>query len=450
MMPAPECQRFAPRSGRGSRGFARRNFEASQLVCAVLVAVCAHAPSARAQSMAIIGGRVFPVSGPPIDNGTVLVRNGKIVAVGTTVPIPADAIRVEARGKWVTPGIFNAVTSLGVIEVGQVQETVDVPAKGRGDAVTASHKVWEGFNPASPLLQVTRNDGVTTVGVMPGGGLISGQAAVVDLVDGSLSDMIVRAPVAMLADLGSKGSDRGTSRGEVLDRLREILTDTKDYLRRKNEYDRNQTRELAARRIDLEAMVPVIEGRLPLMIDANRASDIEDALALGREFGLKIILQSAAEGWKVADKIAAAGVPVIIGAMNNIPLDFSSLGARQENAALLQQAGAKIVVNGGADAFNARNVKYEAGVAVAFGLPWNEALRAVTLSPAEVFGVADRVGSLQPGRDATLVIWSGDPFELYTRAEKVYVRGKEVQRASRQDELMRRYRTLPPEYRRPR
>jgi len=415
----------------------------------LVLAACAHALPAHAQTIAITGGRVFPVSGPPIDKGTVLVRNGKIVAVGASVTIPPDAVRVDATGKWVTPGIFNAVTSLGVTEVGQVQETVDVPAKGRGDAVTASHRVWEGFNPASPLLQVTRNDGVTTIGVMPGGGLISGQAAVVDLSDGSLADMMLRAPVAMLADVGSKGPDRGASRGEVLERLREILSDTKDYVRRRNEYERNQTRELAARRIDLEAMVPVVDGRLPLMIDANRASDIEDALALGREFGIKIILQSAAEAWKVADKIAAAGVPVIVGAMNNIPLDFASLGARQENAALLRQAGAKVVVNGGADAFNARNVKYEAGVAVAFGLPWNEALRAVTLSPAEVFGVADRVGSIQPGRDATLVIWSGDPFELYTRAERVYIRGKEVQRPSRQDELMLRYRTLPPEYRRP-
>jgi imidazolonepropionase-like amidohydrolase len=402
-----------------------------------------------AQTIAITGGRVFPVSGPAIDNGTVLIRDGKIVAVGANVTVPADAQRVNATGKWVTPGIFNAATTLGVTEVGAVQETVDIPARGRGDAITASHRVWDGFNPASPLLQVTRNDGVTTVGVVPGGGLISGQSAVFDLADGSMTDLLLRAPVAMLADIGSKSPERGTSRGEVIARLREVLSDTREYMRRRADYNRNQSRELAARRSDLEAMIPVVEGRLPLMIDADRASDLEAALALGKEFGLRLILASASEGWLVADKIAAAKVPVMVGASNNIPQSFATLGARQENAALLRRAGAKVVINGGADAFNARNVKYEAGLAVSYGLPWDDALRAVTLTPAEVFGVADRVGSLQPGRDATLVVWDGDPFELSTRAEKVYVRGKEVQRPSRQDQLMRRYRRLPPDFRRP-
>jgi imidazolonepropionase-like amidohydrolase len=402
-----------------------------------------------AQTIAITGGRVFPVSGPAIDNGTVLIRDGKIVAVGANVTVPADAQRVNATGKWVTPGIFNAATTLGVTEVGAVQETVDIPARGRGDAITASHRVWDGFNPASPLLQVTRNDGVTTVGVVPGGGLISGQSAVFDLADGSMTDLLLRAPVAMLADIGSKSPERGTSRGEVIARLREVLSDTREYMRRRADYNRNQSRELAARRSDLEAMIPVVEGRLPLMIDADRASDLEAALALGKEFGLRLILASASEGWLVADKIAAAKVPVMVGASNNIPQSFATLGARQENAALLRRAGAKVVINGGADAFNARNVKYEAGLAVSYGLPWDDALRAVTLTPAEVFGVADRVGSLQPGRDATLVVWDGDPFELSTRAEKVYVRGKEVQRPSRQDQLMRRYRSLPPDFRRP-
>jgi imidazolonepropionase-like amidohydrolase len=402
---------------------------------------------ALAQTVAITGGRVFPVSGPVIENGTVVIRDGRIVAVGAQVEIPLGAARVDATGRWVTPGIINAATSLGLVEVGQVQETVDTPARGRGDAVTASLRVWDGFNPASPLIQVTRNDGITTVGVAPGGNLISGQAALVDLADGSLADMMLRSPVAMLADIGSKGQDRGVSRGEVIQRLREILADTREYARRRPDYERNQSRELAARRSDLEALIPVLEGRMPLLVSANRASDIQGALALAREFRLRLILESAAEAWKVAAEIAAAGVPVLVGSMSNIPQTFASLGTRQDNAALLRQAGVKVVVHGGVDSWNARNVKYEAGVAVAFGLPWDEALRSVTLTPAEVFGVADRVGSLQPGRDATLVIWSGDPFELYTRAEKVYVRGREVQRMSRQDELMRRYRTLPPTFR---
>jgi imidazolonepropionase-like amidohydrolase len=403
----------------------------------------------QAQTIAIVGGRVHPVSGPVIENGTVIIRDGRIAAVGANVPVPPGAARVDASGKWVTPGIVNAVTALGVVEVGAVEETVDVPARGRGDAVTAAHRVWEGYNPNSPLIQVTRNDGITTVGVAPGGGLVSGQAAIIDLADGSLTDVVLRAPVAMVADIGSKSDETGASRAELIQRMRELLSDAREYQRRRDAYERNQSREMAARRVDLEALLPVVQGRLPLVVTADRASDIQQALALGRDFNLRVIVNGGAEAWMVADELARAGVPVITGSLNNIPQSFATLGARQENAALLQRAGVRVIINGGADAFNARNVKYEAGVAVAFGLPWDQALRAVTLTPAEVFGVSERVGSLQTGRDANVVVWSGDPFEPISRAERVFVRGKEVQRPSRQDELMQRYRRLPPAYRRP-
>ncbi|GMV08291.1 MAG: amidohydrolase [Gemmatimonadota bacterium] len=420
------------------------NHALAALACAATL--LASAP-AQAQVLAITGAKVYPVSGPAIENGTVLVRDGRIVAVGSNVTIPADARRIDATGKWVTPGIFNATTSLGLTEIGAVQATVDLSARGQGDGITPSLRVWEGFNPASPLLQVTRNDGVTTAGLIPRGGLVGGQGAVVVLGDGTLGDVLLKGPVAVFADIGSKGNDRGASRAEVYQRLRAVLAEAREWPRRRDRYDANGSRPLAARPVDLEALQPVLRGEIPLAVDADRASDILVALDIAKEFGLKLVLTSATEGWKVADRIAAANAFVVVGALNNIPRDFSTLGARQENAALLQQAGAKVVIAGGADAFNARNVKYEAGVAVAFGMPWDAALRAVTLTPAEMYGVANRVGSLQPGRDATLVIWSGDPFELYTRAEKVYVRGVEVQRPSRQDELMRRYRTLPPDYR---
>jgi imidazolonepropionase-like amidohydrolase len=222
---------------------------------ALNVAVCAGV--AGAQTVAIVGGRVHPVSGPVIENGTVLIRDGRIVSVGANVAIPSDATRIDATGKWVTPGIVNVATTLGVVEIGAVQETVDTPARGRGDAITASHKVWEGFNPNSPLIQVTRNDGITTVGVVPGGGLVGGQSALVNLSDGRLPDMLLQAPVAMTADIGSKGDQVGGTRAEVLQRLRDLLLDTREYVRRRADYERNATREMAARRGDLEAMIPV-------------------------------------------------------------------------------------------------------------------------------------------------------------------------------------------------
>lgn len=404
--------------------------------------------AAMSQTIAITGATVYPVSGPRIAGGTVLIRDGKISAVGANVAIPSDAQRIDATGQWVTPGIFNAVTALGLTEIGAVDGTVDLRAQGSGNGVVASFKAWEGFNPASPLLQVTRNDGITTVGIVPAGNMIGGQAAVFDLAMATSRDaMALRAPAAMIADLGNKGPDRGASRGEVFERFRDVLTEARDFPRRRADYEKGQSRGLAARKADLEALQPVVQGRLLLVVDADRASDIQNALQLAKEFGLRIAISGATEAWKVADELAAAKVPVIVGSLNNIPRDFSMLGARQDNAAVLAKAGVRVIINEGSDAFNARNVKYSAGVAVSFGMSWDDALRAVTVNPAELFGVADRVGTLQPGKDATLVIWNGDPFELSTRPSHVMVRGRDVLAPSRQDELMRRYRKLPPDYR---
>jgi imidazolonepropionase-like amidohydrolase len=394
---------------------------------------------------------VYPVSGPAIENGTVLVRDGKIVAVGANVAIPNDATRIDATGTWVTPGLINALTDLGVTEIGAVQATVDRSARG-DSGIAASFPVWEGINPASSMLAPARNDGITSVVVVPTGGLIAGQAALIDLVPGALSDMINKAPVAMVAQYGDPRSAGSNARGEQYARLKEILEDARIYARRRPEFERAQTRPFAARRADLEALIPVVEGRLPLMVNVDRASDIDAVMRLGKELNVQLILVGAAESWMAADRLAAAGIPVVVGSMNNIPQSFSTLGARQDAAALLQRAGAKVVLIGngsGEEGFNVRNLKYDAGVAVAYGLPWDAALRAVTLAPAEMLGVANRVGSLQAGRDANIVVWSGDPFEFTTRVEHVFIRGREVERTSRQDELMQRYKTYPPAYRKP-
>lgn len=402
-----------------------------------------------AQVIAITGARVHPVSGPVIENATVVIRNGKIAAVGPGVAVPDGATRVDGTGKWVTPGIFNPVTALGITEVGQIPGSYDASAQGDGDGVTAAFRPWDGFNPASPLLQVTRNDGITTVGVSPRGALIGGQGAVIALRNGSISDVMLKGPAAMFANLNARGTRIGASRGEVFMRLREILDDARQYPRRRADYERNASRPLAVSTSDLQALQPVLAGTIPLVIDADRDTDIEEALTLARQYNLRVAVSSATEGWKVADKLGAARAFVLVGALNNIPRDFSTLGARQDNAALLHAAGARVIISGGSDAFNARNVRFEAGVAVSFGMPWDAALRAVTLTPAELYGVANRVGTLEAGKDATLVLWSGDPFEPSTRAEKVFVEGVEVQGPSRQDELMKRYKQFPLDYRKP-
>jgi imidazolonepropionase-like amidohydrolase len=416
---------------------------------AALAAVTVSAAAVSAQTIAITGAKVFPVSSAPIENGTVLIRDGKIVAVGSGISIPADARRIDAAGKWVTPGLVNSGTQLGLIEIGQVQDTRSDRARGR-DNVAAAFTVWEGLNTQSVLIAPARHDGVTNVVILPSGNqLVSGQAAMLTLVDGMPTDMVLKTPIAMVAQVGDPNGAGTGARGELLVRLRELLEDTRAFMRNRAAYERAETRDYSASRLDLQAMIPVVEGRLPLLIVADKATDIDAALRIAREEKLKIMIGGGAEAWMVADKLAAANVPVLTGAMNNIPGSFQQLGQRQENLGLLRRAGVKVMVVGNAgggdeEAFNVRNIKQEAGNAVAYGMTWDDALRAVTLTPAEAFGVSDRIGSLQPGRDANIVIWSGDPFEFTTVAEHVLVRGREYTEPDRQQLLTERYKTLPP------
>jgi imidazolonepropionase-like amidohydrolase len=421
-----------------------------RLIVLSALLIASAATPALAQTVAITGGKIYPVSGPVIDRGTVLMRDGKIVAVGADVAIPADAQRIDATGKIVTPGIVNAATQLGLVEIGAVGSTRDVAARGR-DGIAAAFMPWEGLNPSSVLLGPARDGGITSAIVYPQGGLISGQAAVIHLVPGTATDMVLRAPVAMVATLGQFN---GMPRAETIMRLREVLSDARVYRARRADFERAQTRPLAAGRLDLEALLPVLDGKLPMIINADKASDIEAAMRLAKEFNLHLIIGGGAEAWQLADKLAAAKIPVLTGAMNNIPDSFASLGQRQENAGILARAGVSVSLVGNAgggdeEAFNVRNVRYEAGNAVAYGMDWNAALRAITLSPAEVFGVADRVGSLQAGKVADVVVWSGDPFEFASQPERVFVRGVQTTTPSRQDQLEERYKTLPPNYRKP-
>ena len=418
-----------------------------------LAASCALALPLSAQTIAITGGKVYPVSGPPIENGTVLMRDGKIVAVGKDIAIPSDAQKVDATGKWVTPGLVNAYANLGFGDVGFSAGPRELRAK-RGDGIASGFATWEGYNPQSTLIAPAREGGVTSALASPNGGLISGQAAIVDLMDAiALKDVIVKAPATMVAQIDDDESAKVGAKGELYGRLRDLIEDTKAYAHRKADFERGQTRDYVASRRDLEAMIPIVEGREALTVEAEQASDIEGMLALAKEYGLKLVIAGGAEAWKVADKLAAAKVPVLTGAMNNIPQTFSSLGARQENAAMLRKAGVAVALigNGGGDEemFNVRNIRYEAGNAVAYGMSWDDALRGITLAPAEIYGVSDKVGSLRPGREANVVIWSGDPFEFSSRAEAVYIRGKKVDSPSRQDMLEARYKTLPPKYNTP-
>jgi imidazolonepropionase-like amidohydrolase len=415
----------------------------------LLVALAAGAASA--QTIAITGGTVYPVSGPKITNGTVIITNGRIAAVGAGIAIPAGATRVDATGKWVTPGLLVAGTTIGLAEAGGPQFSGgynDTRARG-SEGVSASFKAWEGLNPASTFFRKNVQAGVTTIGLTAASGYLGGQAAVLHLSGATVPEMLVKGGVAMLATL-TPGAANTQSRGEMLAKLREVLADAKAYGLRRVQYEAGNTRSFALPKRELDALQPVLAGTMPLIVSVSRASDIQLALGIATEFKLRLILSDADEAWMVADAIAAAGVPVMTGAMNNIPQSFDALNARQDNAALLRKAGVRVVlVNNGpasSDSYNIQNIRQEAGNAVAYGMSWDDALRAITLAPAEVLGVADRVGSLQVGRSADVVIWDGDPFEFSTVAEQVYIRGVLQTGDSRQDALMKRYVTKPAKF----
>lgn len=396
-----------------------------------------------AQTIAITGGTVYPVSGPKLENATVLIRDGRIAAVGANVVVPTGATRIDASGKWVTPGLINGAGQMGLREITMVQNTNE--AFQRTSEVAASFNVAEGINPASVLIPVTRIEGITSTLAWPTGQLIAGQGVMIDLDGTTIEAMIVKSPAAILADLSEGSKDEGGgSRAGAAARLRRVFTDALEYARRRADYSRAQMQQLAAAPADLEALLPVLRGQLSLVVIANRRSDIETALRIAREYKLRLILAGAAEGWQIPDKIAAAGVPVLVEPLANIPT-YDALGIRYENAALLTKGGVKVSLLETATE-NTRNLRQQAGNAVATGMTWDQALRAVTLTPAEIFGVADRYGSLEVGKVANVVVWSGDPFEFSTGVEHVYIRGKEIPLRSRQTELLERYKTLPPKY----
>ncbi|HEV8124389.1 MAG TPA: amidohydrolase family protein [Gemmatimonadales bacterium] len=413
-----------------------------KLLAALTALSAATASTALAQSIAITGGKVYPVSGPPIENATVLIQDGKIIAVGTSVTIPAGATRIDATGRLVTPGLLNAASNLGLTQVGSVDATNE--GSHSGD-LNPSFNVAEGINPQVVNIPVARMEGVTTAITRPGGGLIPGQAVLIDLNGDRIEDMVTQSPAAMMIDLseGSKGAGGG-SRAGVMQRLRQVFQDALEYEHRKADFKKRDMQELSAPAAELEALLPVLHGTLPVFAIANRQSDIANALRLAREFHLGLVILGGTEAWKVAADLARARVPVAVYPLTNIP-SFDGPGARSDNAALLAAAGVPLIVVE-AETGGPRDLRFAAGFAIRYGLSWEDALKAVTLTPAAAFGVANRYGSLEAGKVADVVIWKGDPFDYSGHAEHVIIEGKDIPMNSRMTELLERYRHLPPSY----
>ncbi len=440
----------------------------------ILGAVCAVALSSPvlAQSLtAITGGRVLTGTSV-IENGTVVIQNGRVVSVGTGAA-PAGARIIDARGKVVSPGLVAVDSSLGGTEISSVSGSNDL--RNGANTISASFDVSYGLDPWSFTLPVARLGGITRAIVVPihpgsGGGhahddsdfaglgaaglqspsLFAGQAAVIHLAAGT--DILVRARVAMVAPFGEAGAGvAGGARGAQFTQFKETLAEVRLYARNKSAYDRAGLRDLSLSRADLEALIPVANGTMPLIVTVHRAADIQQVLRLAREEGVKIILDGAEEGWLVADQIAAANVAVLLNPIANLPGNLETRATRMQNAAALDAAGVIIAIKGNDGSHRVRETRYNAGNAVSHGLSYESAIKAITVNPARIFGMAGQFGELRAGAAADVVIWSGDPLEPLTDAETIFIGGAEQAPTSRQFLLRDRYRdggegAMPPAY----
>jgi imidazolonepropionase-like amidohydrolase len=408
------------------------------------VAAFAAMPAA-AQTVAITGGRVVIGDGSePIDGGTVVIRDGRVVAAGANVAVPAGAQVVDARGKWVTPGVVAGFSRIGLVEVDAVDATNDTQAAN--SPFSAAIDVAPAVNPEATAVAVSRAAGVTRAVVSPSTArsIFAGQGAVIDL--GGDMHPITRARVFQYIELGEEGAgDAGGSRASAHVLLRNALREARELSRPAGRPD-----DVLLTRADATALVEVLTGRQLLLVHAERASDILQVLALRTEFpALRLVLVGATEGWRVAREIAAARVPVIANALNDLPASFEQLSATQSNVGRLRAAGVNVAI-GMINDDEARQVRLStqyAGNLVALtripgatGLTWSQAFAAISSGPAEALGLGGEIGSLRPGRRADVVIWDGDPLELATGVDAVWIDGARQSLENRQTRLRDRYR----------
>ena len=400
-----------------------------------------------AEITAIVGGKVHTV-GPQgtLDDATIIIADGRIQSVGKGLAVPAGAQIIEAGGKIITPGLFSPVGQLGLVEVGLSAGPVD--SEQRGENFTAGFDVADAYNRRSTLIAINRIEGVTRAAITPSPGypddtgtmghVLSGLAAVVNLGDDNVLD---RRGAAMVVTLGEGGSffAGGTRAGAWLV-LRNALDEAADYRDHRADFERGLRRDYRHGIADLEALQGVIAGNIPILVSVDRASDMEILIDLTRDYGLNAIITGGSEAWMVADKLAAAGISVVLATTSNLPGSFDSINARRGAATILVDAGVRVALaDSQSETHNARNITQSAGNAVGDGLAWDAALRAITLTPAEIYGVADLVGSIEAGKAADVVIWPADPFELTTYPDQVLINGVIIPMISRQTLLRDRY-----------
>ncbi|GAB5380941.1 MAG: amidohydrolase family protein [Aliiglaciecola sp.] len=394
--------------------------------------------AAFAENIAIVGARVHTMSNQgSIDNATVLIRDGKIQRVLNETPALAGYRVIDGKGKVVTPGLMGAYTSLGLVEVGFSAGTVDARTIASGISTTgAALDVSYGVNPHSSLIPISRSEGVTSAAtaLQNTDQLFQGQGAIITL-HGNTPVLRSAAFIATGVDNGS-ADDIGESRAALWVTLEKALVEAK-YIDGKSITPQSEWHG-ASTVEDAIALSAVVKGEVPLMIEVHRESDIRQVIAFKqRHEGINVVLLRATEGWKAAKELAAANIPVILNPESNLPYEFDQLAATLENAGRLHDAGVLVAI--GMNTHNIRLAKQHAGNAVSHGLDWEAGLAALTINPARIYAVDDMLGSIEAGKRADIVVWSGDPLEVTETAEIVLIGGEQVDMTSRQSKLRDRY-----------
>lgn len=404
----------------------------------------------RAGTFVITNARIVTVSGATIDNGTVLIQNGKIAAVGANVSVPANAEKIDGKGLSVFPGMIDAGTNLGLSEIGLgVPGSVDVAETGDQNA---NAKAFKGINPHSTHINITRVNGITTVMSYPTGGLIAGEAAVIDLSGSTQAEMALVPEFGLVINFPristfggfTPGVGRQTiefseavkRRDAQLDDLKKVFREAENYARAREAGDKDKALPYTPVNIKLEPLVPYIRGQRPVIFTAERERDIRGVVKFASELKLKAIILGGQDAWKAADDLKKNNIAVIYTNIYNLPVqDDDAYDYLFEAPSKMQQAGVKFAISTGNDGPEIRDLPYHAGLAGAFGLSKEDALRSVTLYPAQILGISDKVGSIDVGKMANIVVADGDILEPRTNIKYLFIDGKLMPLTSRHTDL---------------
>jgi imidazolonepropionase-like amidohydrolase len=404
----------------------------------------------RAGTFAITGARIVTVSGAVIENGTVVIQNGKIASVGANVPIPAGAERIDGKGLSVYPGMIDASTTLGLAEIPLgAAATVDVSEVGE---INPNAKAITAINPHTSHVNVTRVNGITTVLSMPTGGTISGQAAIINLWGSTQAEMAVVPTFALvinfprIATFGGFGqpqidfNEAVRRRDQRLEELKKVFKDAESYARIKDAYAKDKTLPPPKMDLKMEAMIPYVRGEKPIIFTAERERDIRAVIRFVEENKVKGIIVGGQEAWKAADELKKNNIAVIYTNIYRLPVrDDDAYDELFEAPSKLAKAGVEFAISTGNDGSEVRDLPYHAGLAGAFGLSKDDALKSVTLYPAKILGIADRFGSVEEGKVANIVVTDGDLLEPRTNIKYLFINGRLLPLTSRHTELFERF-----------